>query len=296
MKITVTGATGYIGSKLIPSLIDLGHEITATARDPSKVKYMHKNLSILKADFSHQVVKLPKDTDICYYLMHSMMDPKDSFVQQEKLVVDNLLRSIEGTECKQIIYLSGLINSDKLSLHLASRKAVADRLIEGEIPVTTLCAGIVVGAGSASYQIIKDLVNKLPIMTAPKWINSLCQPIAINDAIAYLTGVIAKEECYNRSFDIGGPDVLKYKDMLYQFADACGLKRKIITIPILTPRLSAYWLYFISSADFNTAMSLIDSVKNNAICLEHSIDEIIRIKCLSYKEACKIAITESLIP
>ena len=290
MRIIVTGASGYIGRNLISKLLSLNHEVIALARNTAKIGLEDEKLNIIYTDFLKPIADLPACVDVAYYLMHSMMEAGNQFAQLEQRVVNHFLQAIKRTKCKQIIYLSGLCNTKKRSPHLASRKAVAKQLINSHIPVTVLNAGIIVGSGSASYQIIYDLVNKLPIMTAPKWINSYCQPIAMCDAISYLVNALGNQACYNQSFDIGGPDVLRYKDMLYQFAAVCGLKRKIITIPVLTPRLSAYWLYFITSTDFNTAFSLIESVKHNAVCSDYRIHSIIKIKCLNYIDACKIAL------
>ena len=174
-----------------------------------------------------------------------------------------------------------------------------DTLRQGSVPVTTLMAGIIIGSGSASFEIMRDLVEKLPIMIAPKWTTNLVQPIAIRDVLDYLTLVMGHEKCINQRFEIGGPDVLSYKEMLLEFARIRGLKRWIITVPVLTPKLSSYWLYFITTANFPLAQALVQSLKNNAICKERRILEIFPKKPLSFEEAIKRAfqrLEEDMVP
>lgn len=285
MKVLVTGATGYVGKRLTIQLLKDGHEVVALVRDPSRYNKPEGNVTVVTGDLAKSAVELPTDLNGAYYLLHSMTSPPSEFEKTELQVVKNFLSSIEKTACKQMIYLSGLYNTKHLSPHMSSRKKVGEMLMSSSIPTTILRAGVVIGSGSASFEIIRDLVEKLPIMTAPKWIMRKCQPIAVKDVIEYLSKVLGNEQCLSKTFDVGGPDVLMYRDMLYEYARFRGLYRWIINLPVLTPKLSSYWLLLITSTDYNIARSLIESVANDAICENHEIEKIIPKKCLTYKEA-----------
>lgn len=288
MKILLTGATGYIGSQLLPLLIEKGHEVYALVRDSNSFHNRpSKNLHIIQADLldAPSLEKIPHDIDIAYYLVHSMSSSTNNFAALEATSATNFRDRLSATKAHQIIYLNGIVNEQGLSNHLASRKNVEKILRQGKVPVTTLMAGIIVGAGSASFAIIRDLVEKLPIMVAPMWTKNLTQPIAIYDVLDYLMLVLDNPSCVGKRFEIGGPDILSYKDLLLEYARIRGLKRWIITVPVLTPRLSSYWLYFITSANFPLAQSLVESLKNNAICKENSIQKIFPKQLLDYESA-----------
>ena len=218
-----------------------------------------------------------------------MSSSNGDFTQLENTSAVNFISLLRTTKCKHIIYLSGISNDPHLSKHLDSRKNVETVLSDSEIPLTVLRASIIVGSGSASFEIIRDLVEKLPVMVAPKWLNTKCQPIAIRDVIKYLSRIKLNQESYNRIFDIGGKDILTFKEMLLLFAEVRGLKRIVFTIPVLTPKLSSYWLYFVTAISFKLASSLVDSMKIETICELKGIDDIINISPLSYKEAVKFA-------
>ncbi len=293
MKILLTGANGYIGKRLLPALLEAGHEIVALVRIRGlDIPECHRQkVQIVVIDlFDSQVANLiPKDIDAAYYLIHSMGDGSKDFAEMEAKVAYSFLELIMHTNIKQIIYLSGLINEGELSKHLASRLNVEKILRSGPFACTVLRASIIIGSGSASFEIIRDLVEKLPVMVAPKWINNLSQPIGISDVVGYLIGVLGNTPCLNRVFDIGGPEVLSFKEMLLQLAEIRGLRRYILTVPVLTPRISAYWLFFITSTNFTLAKTLVESMRNNTICQEFSIQEYVPRKCLSYAEAVKRA-------
>jgi uncharacterized protein YbjT (DUF2867 family) len=289
MKILLTGANGYIGTRLLPRLIDEGHEIYALVRSRSRIEIPEKfqsQLHVIEADLLNpsSLLKIPADIDAAYYLVHSM-SYSQNFSELEAASAKNFVSRLENTQAKQIIYLSGLSNEAHLSRHLTSRKRVGEILKMGKIPVTILMAGIIIGSGSASFEIIRDLVEKLPIMVAPKWLKQLTQPIAISDVLAYLTLVLGNPACFGQSFEIGGPDVMSYKELLLNFAKMRGLKRKIFTVPVLTPRLSSYWLFFVTSTSFSLARFLVESLINNAVCKENRIQKLFPRKLLSYEEA-----------
>ena len=189
-----------------------------------------------------------------------------------------------------VIYLSGIINNEELSKHLSSRKAVEDILSDASFNLTTLRAGIIVGSGSASFEIIKDLVEKLPVMVAPKWLNTRSQPIAIQNILQFLSGVLAKPYTYNKSFDVGGPEVLSYKDMLLRFGKVRKLKRRIYVVPVMTPKLSSYWLYFITSINYNLAVNLVKSMKVEVVCKENDLAERLGISLLTFEESVQSAL------
>ena len=190
------------------------------------------------------------------------------FGSLEEKSANNFIKLVKQTSVKQIIYLGGITNEEKLSKHLASRKRVEEILSKSKIPLTSIKAGIIVGSGSASFEIIRDLVEKLPVMITPKWLNTKHQPIAIRNILQYLSGVLLKPETFNKSYDVGGPDILSYKEMLLQFAEVRGLKRFIFTVPVMTPRLSSYWLYFVTSTSYMLAINLVNSMKIEVVAKE----------------------------
>lgn len=295
MKILLTGANGYIGTRLLPRLVEEGHEIYALVRSRSRIEIPAKfqsQLHVIEADLlnSSSLLKIPTDIDAAYYLVHSM-SYSQQFSELEATSAKNFAERLENTKAKQIIYLSGLSNEAHLSRHLTSRKNVGEILKMGKVPVTILMAGIIIGSGSASFEIIRDLVEKLPIMIAPKWLKQLTQPIAIRDVLTYLVLVLGNPACFGQSFEIGGPDVMSYKDLLLKFAKMRGLRRKIFTVPVLTPRLSSYWLFFVTSTSFSLARFLVESLINNAVCKEHRIEKLFPRKLLSYEEALQLAFT-----
>ena len=294
MKILLTGVTGYVGKRILPVLIEKGHEVICCVRDKKRLS-IHKNLikkiKVIEIDFLDDIQPdaIPQDIDIAYYLIHSMTTSRDKFASLESKSASNFKKYIESTSVKQVIYLSGISNENKLSNHLSSRRNVEDILQSDFYDLTVLRAGIIVGSGSASFEIIRDIVEKLPFMLTPKWILTKAQPIAIRDVIFFLVGVINHEQCLNRTFDIGGPEILTYKDMMLQYAEVRKLKRRIYTTALISPRVSSYWLFFITSVSYKLAISLADSMKNEVICENNDLQTILKIKPISYKTAIKNA-------
>ena len=290
MKILLTGATGYIGKRLLPILVKQGHEVVCCVRDKNRFYCpieFQKNVSVIEVDFLkiETLTAIPTNIDAAYYLIHSMSDPDENYDDLEKLSAENFVYGIEKTTATQVIYLSGIVNDKSLSKHLSSRKKVEDVLNSGKFAMTTLRAGIIVGSGSASFEIIRDLVNKLPVMITPKWLKTRCQPIAITDVLEFLSKSLLNPVTYGNSFDIGGPDILTYKEMLLGFAKAKKLKRWIYTVPIMTPKLSSYWLYFVTSTSYKLASALVSSMKVEVICSDNKINDLLDVNPMSYEQA-----------
>lgn len=294
MRILLTGATGYIGQRLLPVLLNNGHEVICCVRDKARFnteKYRSKALSVIETDFlkPSTLAQIPNDIDAAFYLIHSMSASKGDFEILEEETAVSFREHIQKTKVRQVIFLSGIVNEEKLSKHLASRRNVEEILRSGKYSLTTLRAGIIIGSGSASFEIIRDLVEKLPVMVAPKWLNTRSQPIAIRNVIEFLSGVLLNENTFNKSYDIGGPDILTYKQMLLSFAKVRGLKRHILTVPVMTPRLSSYWLYFITSTSYRLARNLVDSMKVEVICRDNNLSELLSVDPINYEDAIREA-------
>lgn len=293
MKILLTGVTGYIAQRLLPVLLQNGHQVVCCVRDKNRFnnKYISENVSVIEADFlqKESLKNIPDDIDAAYYLIHSMSTDTGDFVNMEKVCAENFKQRIQQTNAKQVIYLSGIVNESALSKHLSSRKNVESILSDSSFALTTLRAGIIVGSGSASFEIIRDLVEKLPLMIAPKWLKTKCQPIAIRNVIEFLYGVLGREETYNKSYDIGGPDILTYKDMLMNFAKIRGLKRRIIVVPVMSPKISSYWLYFVTATSFALAKNLVNSMKIEVICKPNNLASMLGITLIDYDTSIKLA-------
>jgi uncharacterized protein YbjT (DUF2867 family) len=297
MKIILTGATGYIGKRLLPLLVEQGHEVICCVRDKNRFncpEELEKSVKVIEVDFLEEATlnQIPKDIDAAYYLIHSMSGTSHNYDDLERISAENFVKRMNETQVKQVIYLSGIVNEVILSKHLASRKQVEVILSKANFALTTLRAGIIVGSGSASFEIIRDLVNKLPVMITPKWLNTKCQPIAIADVLQFLTKSLLNPITYNQNFDIGGPDILSYKEMLLGFAKASNLKRWIFTIPVMTPKLSSYWLYFVTSTSYRLASALVSSMKVEVICRDNRINELLQVHPISYLDAVSRALVK----
>ena len=294
MKILVTGATGYIGKRLIPLLSNSNHHVVCAVRDKLRAdkSYAEDNtIDVIETDFLEpkSLHTIPKDIDVAFYLIHSMSNSSNDFQTLEEQCALNFKNAIEHTNVKQVIYLSGITNDNNLSKHLESRKHVEDCLASDSYGLTIFKAGIIVGSGSSSFEIIRDLVEKLPFMIAPKWLNTKTQPLAVRDVLSFLHNSIGKKELYDRAFDVFGPEILTYKEMLMQFAEVRGLKRYILTVPVMTPKLSSYWLYFVTSTSYKLASSLVDSMGVQIIGTPSRINTILDVQPKSYKQAVALA-------
>jgi uncharacterized protein YbjT (DUF2867 family) len=294
MNILLTGANGYIGVRLLYELLKQEHNVVCAVRNKSRLSIpedIRDQITVIEVDFLDiaSLINIPKNIDAAYYLLHSMSSSTDKFEEMESSSAQNFVAAVNKTHCKQVIYLSGIVNEEILSKHLLSRKRVEDILYTGTYALTVLRAGIIVGSGSSSFEIIRDLCEKLPVMVTPKWVNTKTHPIAIRNVLSYLTGVLGRDDCYNSSYDIGGTDVLTYKQMMLQYAKVRKLNLFIVTVPVMTPKLSSYWLYFVTSTSYKLAQNLVDSMSIEVVAKPNDLAQRLAIELYSYKEAIAMA-------
>lgn len=289
MKILLTGASGYIGGQLLPLLLEQGHHVYILSRHGKNLSIpstFETQVTFLQGDLlDKSTLPVLSDLDVAYYLVHSMADNPKHFHELEEKSCDNFLGLIGKTNVKQIIYLSGLHQGTFLSKHFRSRLHVEELLKSSSLNITILRASIIIGAGSASFKIIRDLVERLPIMIAPRWLNTLCQPIAVTDVLFYLMKLLNEPLAFNKTFEIGGPDVMTFKEMLLTYAKLRGLKRWILTVPVLSPHLSSYWLYLVTRVNFSLASTLVESLKVESTVKDQKIKLVCPHECLNYERA-----------
>ncbi len=301
--ILVTGATGYVGGRLIPELLAAGHRVRALARTPRKLEgrgfHGHPHLSIVEGDVLDAASLAPAldGAAAAYYLVHSLGAGAD-FAERDKQAARTFATACADAGVARIVYLSGLGDrtSPHLSEHLSSRHETGDVLREGTVPVTELRAAVIVGSGSASYEIIHDLTRKLPFMVAPKWLRSRCEPIAIRNVVDYLIGVLDEPRTVGEVLDIGSGEVLTYQEMIHIFGEELGRPPRIIPVPLLTPRLSSWWLHLVTHVDFSVVQPLIEGLSNDVVCEERRIRDWIPIRLIGYREAVQLALTRSQQP
>lgn len=267
MRILLTGASGYVGGRLAPLLIAAGHELVLMTREPASLAGRFEGATVVRGDVLDPA-SLPvalAGIDLVYYLVHSMADGEGDFAARDLLAARNLARAAHAAGVKRIVYLGGLGDEqDSLSHHLASRQATGKELAAHGVPVTELRAAVVIGSGSASFEILRHLTERLPVMITPKWVRTRCQPIAIADVLAYLVATAVHPEVTG-IVEIGGPDVLSYGEMMEGYARARGLRRLMIPVPVLTPRLSSYWVGLVSPVPSAVARPLIEGLRNEVI-------------------------------
>jgi uncharacterized protein YbjT (DUF2867 family) len=297
--ILVTGATGYVGGRLIPALLDAGYRVRAMGRSMSKLSCRpwarHPQIELVQGDVldPDSLIAAAAGCRMAYYLVHSMIAEKGSFAEADRQAARNMVAAAASAGLERMIYLGGLAEAKDgiLSKHLQSRIEVADILQAGPVPTTDLRAPMILGSGSASFEILRYLVERLPAMVTPRWVRSLNQPIAIRDVIAYLLGCLDKDQTIGATFDIGGPDILTYQDLLEIYAEEAGLpKRLIVPVPVLTPTLSAYWIRFISPVPTSIGLPLTEGLTSDAVCTENRIKDIIPLELLSCREAIRLAL------
>lgn len=294
MKVLITGANGYIGKRLLPSLIEKECEIVCLVRNPERF-HLRKNLrehvqiAVGDLDRPETLEHLPRDVDAAYYLVHSLGDENEDLETKEQRVAGNFRAYLDTTNAKQVVYLSGIANASGLSEHLSSRRVVEDVLGDGKAALTVLRAAVIIGSGSASFEIIRDLVEKLPVMITPAWLKNRCQPIGVRDALHYLSEVLGNEAAYDRVFDIGGPDVLSYQQMLKTYAQVRGVNRLIMNVPLNSTRISAQWINVFSGVSYPIIKNLVASLQNEVVVEKTGINEVVPHEPMSYKRALELA-------
>lgn len=291
MEVLVTGATGFVGSNLVPALVDKGHDVRVLVRDP--VKYEGPDgVEVVEGDL------LKRDTldgvfdgvEVAYYLVHSMRAGRD-FAERDKRAAQNFVDSAQNIS--RVVYLGGLgETSDELSEHLKSRREVENILSQGDYDLTSLRAAIIVGGGSASFQMVRQLVEKLPVMVTPEWVRTDCQPIAIRDVIGYLVGVLEVPETAGRTLEIGGPEVLTYQDMMKRTARVMGYRYRplIIPVPVLSPQLSSYWVDLVTDVPKSVAHPLILGLRNPVVVRDDAVRELVPMDLTPFDVAVRRAV------
>ena len=295
MRTLVTGATGFVGARLIPRLLAADHEVRALVRDRERYQAppgadVYEGDVLKPGSFETSL----QDVDVAYYLIHSMRAGSD-FEERDRLAARRFAEAASDAGVDRVIYLGGLGEAgDQLSQHLRSRREVEFILGEGSYELTTLRAAIIVGAGSAGFEIVRQLVSKLPVMVTPRWVQNECQPIAIEDVLTYLVGVAETPATAGETYEIGGPDVLTYAEMLRRTAVAMGRRPpKILSVPVLTPRLSAYWVGLMTDADWRVARPLIDGLRTPVVVTDDSITTHITTDLTPFDEAVRRALAEA---
>jgi uncharacterized protein YbjT (DUF2867 family) len=302
-KMLILGATGFVGRRLIRELIHKGIKLRIFVRNPEKARTVlgrTDDIEIVTGDIvsGAGLNEALNGIHTAFYLVHSLggksLFKNTEFAEKDKIAARNFIAVAESEEIKRVIYLGALGETGKeLSEHLESRAEVGKILSSGRPYATILRAAITIGAGGSSFEMLRYLVERLPVMACPKWIDTKIQPIAIQDVLKYLIGCLLNHETSRKSFDIGGPEILTYREMMQAYAEARGLsKRLIFRVPFLTPLLSAYWVDLVTPVPSGVAHPLIEGLVNDVICRENSIDEFIPLKKTPFREAVKIAFSE----
>ncbi len=299
-SVLVTGATGYIGGRLVPELLDAGCAVRCLVRSRAKLdgRPWSDHVEIVQGDVTdgESVQRAMEGMDAAFYLVHAM-GATSAFAARDRYAATVFRDAAAVASLRQIVYLGGLGDDDDgLSEHLSSRHDVGAILAEGPVPVTELRAAVIIGSGSASFEMLRHLTDVLPVMITPRWVRTRCQPIAIRDVLAYLVGVLGTTEALGRVFEIGGPDVVTYVEMMQLYADLAGLQRRVVVpVPVLTPRLSSYWVGLVTPLPIGLARPLIDSLENEVVVHDDAIRDLVPCDRLSLRRAIELALARTAI-
>ncbi len=297
--ILVTGATGYIGGRLVPRLLEAGYHVRCLARSPQKLEARawagHPDVEIVRGDLDDResLRRAMSGVEAAYYLVHSMLTTGADYAEHDQRLARNFAWAASASSSvEQIVYLGGLGETGpNLSEHLASRRTVEHELSNGSVPVTTLRAAMIIGSGSASFEILRYLVERLPVMVTPRWVQTESQPIAVNNVLEYLVRALEMEETRGRVFDIGGPDIRSYEELMRTMAQALGLPRRtILPVPVLTPRLSSLWIHLVTPLSHRIARPLAEGLRNRVVCRSMAARELMPQQLLSVREAIDAAL------
>jgi uncharacterized protein YbjT (DUF2867 family) len=275
-QVLVTGVTGYIGGRLVPELLEAGYRVRVMARSPRRLdgRSWGDQVDVVEADASEpdQVARAVEGVDVAYYLIHAL-NTGSRFESRDRHTARTFAHACRDAGVGRIVYLGGLHpDHEELSAHLGSRREVGEILLGSGVPTTALRAAVILGSGSASFEMLRYLADRLPVMLTPRWLNTRIQPIAVRDVLHYLVGAVTMPAEVSRGFDIGGPDVLTYRDMLQRYAAVAGLSpRRIVTLPLLTPSLSSHWVGLVTPVPNGIARPLVDSLVHEVVCKEHDI-------------------------
>ncbi|TVQ53118.1 MAG: SDR family oxidoreductase [Phycisphaerales bacterium] len=297
-KILLTGATGYVGGRLAPRLLRAGYKLRCLVRSPSKLDdrdWAHDpNVEIVACDLleDENLAEHLRGCDVAYYLIHSMIAAGSDYAETDQRMAQRFAEAARDAELSRIIYLGGLGElGEGLSEHLRSRREVEDSLASTGVPVTVLRAAMIIGSGSASFEILRYLVERLPIMITPKWVKTECQPIGIRNVLGYLIDCLETSETIGETLDIGGPDVLSYRELMRIMAKELGLPRRIvIPVPVLTPRLSSAWIHLVTPLSHEIARPLAEGLRNRVVCRDDRAQQLMPQELLSVREAIDYAI------
>jgi uncharacterized protein YbjT (DUF2867 family) len=301
-KILLTGATGFVGGRLLHALTGHGMEVRCLVRSPEKLRkrlFPEEEVEIVTGDLlkSETLSKVLDGIEVAYYMVHSMggrtIGENKVFAERDRNAAQHFVKAADRAGLARIIYLGGLGETgDNLSKHLASRQEVAEILSSGRAQVTELRAPNIMGAGGAPFEMLRSLVERLPVMVCPRWIETRAQPIDIRDMVRYLIGCLREPATAGLSLDVGGPDILSYRDMMEIYARVRGLKRLIITVPVLTPRLSTYWVNLVTPVPSGIVNPLVEGLRNEVICRDNRIHDLIPIELTPFEQSICNALQE----
>jgi len=292
MHVLVTGATGFVGGRLVPALTGAGHEVRALVRDPSAYD-PPPGVEVVQGDLLEPGTLAPafEGIEAAYYLVHSMR-AGDDFEERDRSAASNFAAVASDAGVDRVVYLGGLgEDADDLSPHLRSRREVELILADADYDLTTLRAAVIVGDGSASFRMVRQLVRRLPLMVTPRWVTNECQPIAVDDVVAYLVGVLDAPETAGETYGIGGPDVLTYREMLARTAEAMGHRRPLVLpVPVLTPKLSSYWIGLVTDVPTAVARPLVLGLKNPVVVTDDAIRDHVAVELTPFDDAVRKAL------